>query len=170
MICMWSLADPQERAAIAVGHIVPLSLWPAQYTKSGLIPCCGLPNSMVFCPQDSDSWPQKKTDHGTPAEEGWLEFVRRFFKPQLWASLSIVIVVISLMLCYKLSLSCLKPYSCKIFHFNLVICSMGHLYQTNPVGLAPLMCVCIHLNLLFPKWFTIPFTYLLSFDTFIKWQ
>lgn len=70
MICMWSLADPQGQAAIAVGHIVPLSLWPAEYKKSGLKPCCGLPNSMVLCPQDSDSWPQKKADHGTPAEEG----------------------------------------------------------------------------------------------------
>lgn len=34
MICMWSLADPQERAAVAVGHIEQLSLCDLQGIRS----------------------------------------------------------------------------------------------------------------------------------------
>lgn len=70
MTRMWSQWDPQEGAAIAVGYIEKLSLCDLQGVSLGLysvvdflIPWYSMHKTVI--PD-----PQKKADHGSPAEEG----------------------------------------------------------------------------------------------------
>lgn len=102
MTRMWSQWDPQEGAAIAVGYIEKLSLCDLQGVSLGLL--YSIVDSLI-------PWysmhkivipdPQKKADHGSPAEEGWLEIVCTLFEPHLWASLWIVIISVIFAIWYR---------------------------------------------------------------------